>query len=128
MRGLDANIILRWLIDDESNPQQCNRAASILSEGDNHLSAVALAEVVWVLERTYRISGGKIRSIVSSMLDMNTLRVSDADLVKEALHEHERYGGGLNDHLIAALDQAAGCEHTLTFDRKAARSKRFRLA
>lgn len=128
VRGLDTNIILRWLVDDESNRDQCERATRIIAEGDNFLSIVALSEAIWVLERTYRITGSSVRSIVASLMEMESLQIADPELVYDAMDEHERYGGGLNDHLIAALDRAAGCTHTLTFDRKAARSKRFRLA
>lgn len=127
MRGLDANVVLRWLVDDVSNEDQSLRATNAVAEGDNYLCAVALAEVVWVLERTYKIRGTQVRSVVTSMLAMDTLKLASPDLVKEAIRQHQLHGGGLNDHLIAAYDRAAGCEYTLTFDRKAARSKRFRL-
>lgn len=128
MRGLDTNIILRWLIDDESNRAQCERATQAIAEGDNHLSIVALSETIWVLETTYKIRGERVRAVIESMLEMSTLKVSDPELVREGILEHAQHGGGLNDHLIAAQDRAAGCDYTLTFDRKAARSKRFRLA
>ena len=127
MKGLDTNIILRWLIHDEANVDQSERAAGIVSEGDNHLSAVALSEVIWVLERTYRFKNDEIQSVVAALLDVSTLQVENRVLVGEALAEHARHGGGLNDHIIAAHDRAAGCDYTLTFDRAAARSARFKL-
>ena len=128
MRGLDANVVLRWLVQDEASGNQSERATQLVEEGGNHLSAVALAEAIWVLERTYKISGSSVRSIVMSMLELDTLKVSDPEIVREAIRDHELYGGGLNDHLIVAYDNAAGCDYTLTFDKKATRSKRFKLA
>ena len=90
MRGLDTNVILRWLIDDESNRAQCERATQAIAEGDNHLSIVALSETIWVLETTYKIKGEGIRAVVESMLEMNTLKVSDPELVREAILERTR--------------------------------------
>ena len=127
MRGLDANVVLRWLVNDESSRDQSERAARVIDEGGNHLSTIALAETVWVLERTYKVQGSNVRAIVASMLELETLKVAEPELVREAIRDHELHGGGLNDHLIAAHDRAAGCDYTLTFDKKAARSKRFRL-
>ncbi len=63
---------------------------------------------------------------MNSLLDLSNLTIGGADQLREALAEFEVHKGDLNDHLIAAYDRAAGCDYTLTFDRKA-RSKRFRL-
>lgn len=62
-----------------------------------------------------------------SLLELSNLTIGGATELREALAEFELHRGDLNDHLIAAHDRSAGCDHTLTFDKKAARSKRFKL-
>ncbi len=100
-------------------------------EGGNHLSTSRSPKLVRLGSRERfhsRRGGSNVRAIVASMLELETLKVAEPELVREAIRDHELHGGGLNDHLIAAHDRAAGCDYTLTFDKKATRSKRFKLA
>ena len=124
--GIDTNVLVRWLTvsDDEA---QFEQAAKIMAAEELHLSAVATAETIWVLSRVYRISREQLSETVHSLLNLGNLTIDRADALQDALAEFDRHGGDFNDHLIAAHDQVAGCAHTLTFDKKAARSKRFKL-
>lgn len=125
--GVDTNIVLRWLVDDGSSRDQSAKATKIMGAADIHLSSIALAETVWTLVRVYGLRRGDIVLALSRILDMPNISVDSTAEIRSALVEFERHGGDFNDHFIAALDNAAGCQQTLTFDRKAARSGRFKL-
>lgn len=125
--GLDTNVLVRWLVNDGVNRKQAERAAAIMAADALHLSTVAMAETVWVLSQVYRFPRSDVASVVRRLLGLPNLQVECAAPARIALDALEEHGGDFNDHLIAAHDRAAGCRHTVTFDRKAARSKHFSL-
>jgi predicted nucleic-acid-binding protein len=127
MIGLDTNVLIRWLVDDGSSPWEAEAAARVMQGGSLHLSAIALAETIWVLTRVYRRSADEVTAVVRALLDMPSLTIESEAPVEAALAQFDRHGGDLNDHLLAAHDAVAGCSHTVTFDRIAARSQRFKL-
>jgi predicted nucleic-acid-binding protein len=125
--GIDTNIVIRWLVEEPGAESQAEKAVRVMGQDGLHLSLVALAEVIWVLSRTYGFTRSQIVRVVDALLGMRNVDTGRREVIQAALVEFETHGGDFNDHLIAALDEAAGCDHTLTFDRKAARSKRFKL-
>jgi predicted nucleic-acid-binding protein len=125
--GIDTNVVIRWLVEEPGAEEQADQATRIMSQDDLHLSSIALAEAIWALNRTYRFSRTQIARVVEALLGMGNLEIESRDIVKPALAEFESHGGDFNDHLIAAYDRRAGCGHTLTFDKKAVRSKQFKL-
>ena len=125
--GVDTNVIIRWLVDEPGAEEQADQATRIMSQDDLHLSSIALAETVWVLDRTYRFTRTQIVRVVEALLGMKNLEIESRNIARPALVDFESHGGDFNDHLIAAHDRVAGCDHTVTFDKRAARSKRFKL-
>lgn len=125
--GIDTNVLVRWLVADGS-PDELSRAAAVMAQDGLHLSSIAASETAWVLTRIYKFQRNDVSAAMYSLLELSNLTIGGATELREALAEFERHRGDFNDHLIAAHDHSAGCEHTLTFDRKAARSRRFKLA
>lgn len=123
--GIDTNVLVRWLVASDST-DQADRADAALAGNELHLSSIVVAETIWVLSRTYRFSRQQISEVVRSLLDLSNLTIDRSEALRNALAEFELHAGDFNDHLIAAHDHAAGCQYTLTFDKKAARSKRFK--
>ncbi|HUB96507.1 MAG TPA: type II toxin-antitoxin system VapC family toxin [Stellaceae bacterium] len=122
MIGLDGNVLLRHLIQDD--PVQSPRATSFLTtrlteDEPGFVSVVALAEIVWVLERTYRFSVGEIAGAIERMLAIDTLMIENEQEVFFALTVLKSGLGSFADALIAALGAKAGCAYTVTFDRRA---------
>ena len=130
MIGLDTNIVVRFLMLDD--PAQSARAAQILealSEDEpGFVSVVVLAETVWVLDRFYRQNRATIAEIVQGLLGADSLVLEHSAEVALALSAMRDQGADFTDALIAAIAGSAGCIHTLTFDRRAARLPGFALA
>jgi predicted nucleic-acid-binding protein len=61
------------------------------------------------------------------MRDNPAVQIAQRDVVASALGAFEKGSAGINDHLIAALNRAAGCSTTLTIDKTAAKSPDFTL-
>jgi len=129
--GLDTNILVRYFVHDE--PVQAARATEIierqLSEDDpGFISVVALAELSWVLERTYNLDDGEIAAVLERVLSADVLFVESEREVFTAMIALRQGEGSFADALIAGLGTKAGCSSTLTFDRKALRIANFELA
>lgn len=122
MIGLDTNVVVRYLIQDD--PDQAASAATLiddLTETDpGYLSLVTVVELFWVLRRAYGVSADRCAELLNGLLDARELRV-DQDAVVRAALAASRGGLDFADAVIAELGRAAGCEHTVTFDQRAAR-------
>jgi predicted nucleic-acid-binding protein len=126
--GLDTNVVVRYLVQDEPDQSAtASRVIEALTEQDpGFLSLVTVVELYWVLRRVYKISTTRCAELVEGLLDARELRVGQDSIVRAALTASR---GGLNfaDAVIAELGRVAGCEHTVTFDQRAAQSKEMGL-
>lgn len=130
MIGLDTNVLVRYLMGDE--PGQFARAADLIERrihrgNPGFVSVVAVVEVVWVLERAYRISDHGIATAIERLLQSEAIVVESEQEVFTAMIALKEGFGSFADALIVALGDKAGCSHTFTFDRRAARLPGFRL-
>lgn len=122
MTGLDSNVLLRYLTQDDA--AQAARATRLvereLSErAPGFISLVVLVETCWVLKRIYGVTPAEICSTVRDLLDTRQLTIERRAAVARALL---RTGAGnFADALIADVALDAGCSRVVTFDRKAAR-------
>jgi len=120
--GLDSNVLLRYLTQDDA--AQAARATRLiereLSErAPGFVSLVVLVETCWVLERIYGVTPAEISTTVRDLLDTRQLTIERRAAVARTL---ERTGArNFADALIADVALDAGCSRVVTFDRKAAR-------
>jgi predicted nucleic-acid-binding protein len=132
MIGIDTNVIVRYLMqdDDEMGARAMQIFDELLSErAPGFVSVVAVAEVVWTLRSSYRVSKAMIASVIESLLASTSLVVEREEEVFLAMVALQEGFGEFADALIGALGRRAGCSHTITFDRDAAaRLPEFRLA
>jgi predicted nucleic-acid-binding protein len=124
MIGLDTNILVRYLIQDD--PQQSSTATAIIEhrlteENPGFVSIVAMVETVWVLDRAYGLSAFEIAAAVERILQVDVLVVEDEQEVFKAMIALKNGQGSFADAIISARGTKAGCSCTLTFDRKALR-------
>ena len=130
MVGLDTNVLVRYLTGDE--PSQFAKAADLIerrihSGEPGFISIVAVVEMVWVLQRAYRISNQGIAAAIERLLQAEAIVVESEQEVFTAMIALKEGSGSFADALIGALGDKAGCSHTFTFDRDAARLPAFRL-
>lgn len=130
MIGLDSNILIRYLVQDD--PLQSPKATEIIErrlseENPGFVSIVAMVETVWVLDRAYGLATHEIAAAVERMLQADVLVVEREQEVFTAMIVLKQGKGSFADAVIAALCARAGCSCTLTFDRKALRLSGFEL-
>src|SRR5262245_958376 len=130
MIGLDTNILLRYLTQDD--PIQSVKARGVIErqlthENPGFVSIVVMFETVWVLERAYELTTLEIVRAVERILQTDVLVVENEQEVFTALIALKKGQGSFADAVIAALGARRGCSRTLTFDRKALRLPGFEL-
>jgi len=130
MIGLDTNVLVRYLTqDDAAQSQQATELLERhLSEANlGFISLVAMVELVWVLDRAYRMAARQIAVAIERLLQTEVFVIEKEQEVFAAMIVLRQGGGSFADALIAELGLQAGCSYTLTFDIKAARLPGFKL-
>lgn len=130
MKGLDTNVLVRYLVQDD--PRQAASATRFIerqctSDNPGFIGQIVLCELAWVLESNYQQSRAEIASIIELLLQVAQLEVMDPDVVWRALKDYKNSNADFPDHLLARINEAKGCETTLTFDKKASRQLAFQL-
>jgi predicted nucleic-acid-binding protein len=127
MIGLDTNVLLRYLVQDDA--RQADRAEKFLAtacsvDDPAFINRVVLCEPVWVLESGYRYPRPRVASALETILRTRQFVVEDAQEAWASLAVY-REGSDFSDALIAALNLRQGCTATATFDWQAARQPGF---
>lgn len=129
MIGLDTNVLVRYFAQDD--PKQSWTATEVIERltevEQGFVSLVTVMETVWVLTRVYGLSAKDVAKAVERMLQADTLAVQNEQEVFAAVIALRTGRGSFADALIGALAAWAGCESTVTFDKKAARLGGFTL-
>jgi predicted nucleic-acid-binding protein len=131
MVGLDTNVIVRYLTQDD--PVQSRLAANLIEkrltvEEPGFVSIVAMVETVWVLDRSYGLTGVEQAAAIERMLQVDVLHIQHEQEVFTAMVAVKQGRGSFADALIAELAARAGCDHTVTFDQRALRLAGFKPA
>ena len=124
MIGLDTNVLLRYLVQDD--PVQSSKATAVIErrlskEDPGFVSLVCVVEIVWVLGSLYQRSRAQIADHIEMMLAADTLAVQHEQEVYQAVVALRNGYGTFQDALIGALGSWRGCSATLTFDQGAAK-------
>lgn len=130
MIGIDTNVLVRILVRDHDEQVRVAErfiATHCSSEDPGHVSRIVIAETAWVLKDFYGYARPQIANAIRSVLDVSELEIESADAVDAAVADYENSSAGFTDCLLARTNGAAGCEYTVTFDRKAAKLPGFEL-
>jgi predicted nucleic-acid-binding protein len=121
--GLDTNILLRFLAQDDSiqSPKANAVMASLTIAEPGWISLTSIVELVWVMTSQKRLDRRGIAALLSRLLTREEFVIEQASLVQSAMQLYRKGNADFADCLIAISAKAAGCSRTLTFDRKAAR-------
>lgn len=130
MRGLDTNVLVRYLTQDD--PGQSRRANAIIAEATTRgepcvIDLIVLCELVWVLREAYGLDRATVAATLEKVLDTAQLVVPQADLARRALADYRGGRGDFADYVIGWRNQQSGCSDTVTFDRALGRHTLFRV-
>ena len=123
MIGLDTNVIVRYLAQDDARQAAIATRlieGSLSAEARGFVSIITLAEVVWVMTSNYRAARTAVADIVEGLLTAPQLAIEKADVIWRALRAFRESKADFSDAVIVELGRDAGCARTVTFDRHAA--------
>jgi predicted nucleic-acid-binding protein len=117
MIGLDTNILARYFTCDDDI--QTPLAVQLLEEKltpqePGFISTIVVVELVWLLQRLYKVAAPDIETILRELLAAPNLVVECNDELEAALTLPQ---GGIADRLIYIIGKASNCTATLTFDK-----------
>jgi predicted nucleic-acid-binding protein len=127
LKGLDTNVLVRYLVQDD--PEQSNKAAKFVGnqcsiDEPGLINRIVMCELVWVLESAYGYPREKVELALEKILRTAQLRIEDHQEAWSSFREYQA-GADFADAFIGAVNRRLGCEHTVTFDRKAGRRPGF---
>jgi predicted nucleic-acid-binding protein len=119
--GLDTNVLVRFLVQDDVAQAKAAQdlIATFTDVAPGFICREVLVELVWVLERAYALPRPDIARALDGLLDARELVIESADRAAIAVDRYRKGGPGFADQMIALAGQGAGCQATVTFDRKA---------
>ena len=121
MIGIDTNVLVRVLVDDEKAAGQCRKARALLIQHDKiFISRVVVTETVWVLQRVYAVGKDQILTYLNRLLLQKELVFEDRPLIERAYEIYRGETFGFSDALILASHEPRQCL-LYTFDKTLAR-------
>lgn len=128
--GIDTNVLVRLIVADD--PKQAVAARNFIlencsSEDPGLVRHVVLVELAWTLARVYGLRRARIADAMDQILETTQLDVESSSDIVAAVKDYRTGTADFADCLIARTNVSAGCEHTVTFDRKAAKLPGFKL-
>ena len=131
MRGIDTNILVRFLTKDDKKQSKVVYNIFKKAELENEILFVPLLvilELIWVLESLYDISRNNILNSLSELLLLPILKIENQLALQQFIKSAQGNNFDLSDLLIAQSAKAKGCNSIITFDKKASKSNLFELA
>lgn len=116
---LDTNVLLRHLLQD--HPEQSPRATALVGRIENGEVRVRVAdtivfEVVFTLERSYRIPNARIRDELAVLLDLPGLELPEKRRMLRAFELYVDRNISFADAFHAALIEQIGLTDIVSFD------------
>jgi predicted nucleic-acid-binding protein len=124
MPGLDTNVLVRWLVDDDST-QTLRTLALLESARAEHeplfVPVTVVLELEWVLRSRYQYDKATSLEAFSALLESDELVFQNESAVERALHDFRLSAAEFADCLHVGICAASGKAPLLTFDERAAR-------
>lgn len=115
MKIVDANIVLRYLLNDHD---ELSNKATMIIEGNNVLLPnEVIAEIVYVLQKVYGIQNDKISETLLGLLKYENIIVNDIEVLEEAFLLFGRRRLDFVDTLLYGYNKVREYE-IYTFDKK----------
>lgn len=118
MKIADANIILRYLLND--NEELSEKATMIIENNEVLLPNEVIAEIVYVLEKVYKVKNEEISDILLELFEYTNIVVNDIEVLEEAFLLFAKRRLDFADTLLYACNKVKGYK-IYTFDKKLSR-------
>lgn len=122
--GLDANVLLRALLDDSPEQSSVSQAylETLAPEKRGFVGVTAILEIFWVLNRRNKVPRERVVAAFDVMLTLEHVEYEAFDCIRRAIAVYSDSGADFPDVLLAERNRDAGCVATMTFDKRAAKA------
>ena len=120
MRAVDTNVLVRYMAaDDPVQTRTAEKFIELCRRKDDpiFIPILVLCELVWVLERSYKIRKTGVLAALDQILETDIFVIENDNLVRLSIEEYRAGRGNFADYLIGNVAKQAGCPDTVTFDR-----------
>lgn len=124
MAGLDTNVLVRWLLDDDARRSALVGAllGDIRAKSETLFVPTTVAlELEWVLRSRYQFDKLTVLKTFGALLETQELDFENEALLEQALDLYKHGSADFADCLHAGACAAATRTPLLTFDRHAAK-------
>ena len=108
MIGLDTNILVRYIVqDDEIQAELASRLleGTLDQKNPGLVSTIVLCELIWVLRRAYGYEKGQVVKVLRTLLSSAGLVVDRVDDAWRALREYESGSADFSDYYIGQMNR-----------------------
>ena len=124
MMGLDTNVLVRYIMQDDARQSMLasRLIESLTVDEPGFFPLVAVIELVWVLSSSFELARAQVVSALEVLLQTKEIQVERAEVVWRALRIYRDSSADFADCLVERSAAAAGCARTMTLDRGAAKN------
>lgn len=115
LKYLDTNIILRYLLQDHDDLSQ--KASVIIEDSDVFIPNEVLAEVVYVLNKTYKIDKDELSQTLIAFLHNENIYLLSKEVAVTALDYFREKNIDFVDCLLCSYAKVGDCD-VVSFDKK----------
>jgi len=116
MALIDANYILRYLLRD--NEEQFLIVREVIENHDISVPDFILAEIVYVLEKIYKVQRNEIKSVLEDLLGYKNISVTNREIILRSLTLFTNHKIDYADALLIAYFKSGRNSKLYTFDKK----------
>lgn len=118
---VDTSVILRFLVkDDDGKASAFERLLKAARRSGTrlHVLPVTLLEIVWVLEKVYRLDRKAIRELAEAVLNTPELKCELEEVFRSALSAYEERNVKFADAVLGCWGLAREIATVYTYDEK----------
>jgi predicted nucleic-acid-binding protein len=127
--GLDTNLLVRYVINDE--PEQVEKVQQLFDSSPSNtlflVNNVVLAELDWVLTHVYNFRREEFLLVIDQLFQTSNISFENPDLVRKACKSYSISTADFSDCLIGVINKNNGCDTIYTFDKDASQLESFTL-
>jgi predicted nucleic-acid-binding protein len=120
MKLIDANTILRWLLNDDHRKSGAFERIlqnAMHRKDELFVADVTIAEIIWVLESHYELSKNLIVQSMRSLLSCQEVLFENRERLFDAVTIYENHSVDYIDAYLAALGKTMNVHAILSYDR-----------
>ena len=115
---IDANVVLRYLLRDDENLYKTAEKFFndvFLGKKKALLNQSVIAEIVYVLQKLYKVERGKITEVLTELLKSRNIVVQDKNIIEKSFNIYASTNLDYVDCLLCAYSEKF---EVLTFDKR----------